>query len=110
MKKILTVLGARPQVIKSAAITRVIQSEFAGELTEVVLNTGQHYDANMNDVFFEELLLPTPKYNHSIQEGSQLPINQMIEGIDTEKTIIKLDFLKKALKKIKKVKSLKKYC
>lgn len=82
MKKILTVLGARPQVIKSAAITRVIQSEFAGELTEVVLNTGQHYDTNMNDVFFEELLLPTPKYNHSIQEGSQLPINQMIEGID----------------------------
>ena len=60
MKKILTVLGARPQVIKSAAITRVIQSEFVHQLQEIVLNTGQHYDANMNSVFFEELFLPVP--------------------------------------------------
>ena len=57
MKKILTVLGARPQVIKSAAITRVIRSEFVNQLKEIVLNTGQHYDANMNSVFFEELFV-----------------------------------------------------
>ncbi len=82
MKKVLTVLGARPQVIKSAAITRVIRSDFSLELEEVVLNTGQHYDANMNAVFFEELFLPPPKYNHAINFKKQFPINQMIEGVD----------------------------
>lgn len=82
MKKILTVLGARPQVIKSAAITRVIQSEFVHQLQEIVLNTGQHYDANMNSVFFEELFLPVPKYDESIDLEQPFPINQMISGIE----------------------------
>ena len=82
MKKILTVLGARPQVIKSAAITRVIRSEFANQLQEVVLNTGQHYDSNMNSVFFEELCLPVPKYNESIDLEQPFLINQMILGIE----------------------------
>jgi len=82
MKKILTVLGARPQVIKSAAITRVVQSEFPDQLEEIVLNTGQHYDVNMNDVFFKELYLPIPKYNQSINPELPLPINQMIKGIE----------------------------
>ncbi|MBK21210.1 MAG: UDP-N-acetylglucosamine 2-epimerase (non-hydrolyzing) [Flavobacteriales bacterium] len=82
MKKILTVLGARPQVIKSAAITRVIRSEFVNQLKEIVLNTGQHYDANMNSVFFEELFLPVPKYDESIDLKHPFPINQMISGIE----------------------------
>ena len=82
MKKILTVLGARPQVIKSAAITRIIQSDFSSELKEVVVNTGQHYDVNMNDIFFKELRIPIPKYNHSILEEGPLKINQMIDAIE----------------------------
>lgn len=82
MKKILTVLGARPQIIKSAAITRVIKEEFSNELTEVVLNTGQHYDANMSDDFFTELFIPIPKYSHSIDFSKANPINQMITGIE----------------------------
>ena len=82
MKKILTVLGARPQVIKSAAITRVILTEFSHQLEEVVVNTGQHYDSNMNDVFFEELFLPAPKYNQSIDIKKPFIINQMILGIE----------------------------
>jgi len=82
MKKILTVLGARPQIIKSAAITRVIRSEFAQEIQEVVLNTGQHYDSNMNAVFFEELFLPAPMYDKSIDLKKPLTINQMILDIE----------------------------
>ena len=82
MIKILTVLGARPQVIKSAAITRVVRSGFAHQLQEVVLNTGQHYDVNMNAVFFEELFLPVPKYDESIDFKHPFPINQMISGIE----------------------------
>ena len=82
MKKILTVLGARPQIIKSAAITRVIRSEFVQKMEEVVLNTGQHYDSNMNAVFFEELFLPLPKYDQSIDLQKPFPINQMILGIE----------------------------
>lgn len=82
MKKILTVLGARPQIIKSAAITRIVKSEFPDELEEVVFNTGQHYDANMSDDFFHELFIPVPKYSYSIDFSQPLPINQMIKGID----------------------------
>ncbi len=82
MKKILTVLGARPQIIKSAAITRVIRSDFDQEMEEVVLNTGQHYDSNMNAVFFEELFLPVPKYDQSIDIQKPFPVNQMISGIE----------------------------
>lgn len=82
MKKILTVLGARPQIIKSAAITRVVRDEFPNELVEVVLNTGQHYDANMSDDFFTELFIPVPKYSHSVDFAQPYPINQMIDGIE----------------------------
>lgn len=82
MKKILTVLGARPQIIKSAAITRVIKEDFTDLLEEVVLNTGQHYDANMSDDFFTELFIPVPKYSHSIDFRLPNPINQMINGIE----------------------------
>lgn len=83
MKKILTVLGARPQIIKSAAITRVIHSKFNSVLKEVVLNTGQHYDANMSDDFFKELFIPVPKYSGKIDFNKENPISQMIYGIDS---------------------------
>ena len=82
MRKILTVLGARPQIIKSAAITRIIQSEFNNSLTEIVLNTGQHYDANMSDDFFHELSIPLPKYTLSLSKNAVFSTSDMIEKID----------------------------
>lgn len=60
--KILTVVGARPQFIKAAAFSRAV----TGRHEEVIVHTGQHFDANMSDVFFEELKIPKPKYNLGI--------------------------------------------
>ena len=60
--KILTVLGARPQFIKAGPVSREIkrlQSE-GQNIEEIIVHTGQHYDWNMSDVFFEELQLPKP--------------------------------------------------
>ncbi len=65
--KILTVLGARPQFIKAAVVSR----KFSGrDVEEVIVHTGQHYDHNMSAVFFEELDIPEPKYNLGISGGS----------------------------------------
>jgi len=61
--KILTVLGARPQFIKAGPVSREIkrlQSEGVN-IEEIIVHTGQHYDRNMSDVFFEELQLPKPE-------------------------------------------------
>lgn len=70
MKKVLTIVGARPQFIKAAAVSRVIRDEFSDSLQESIVHTGQHFDANMSDVFFDELGIPTPKYNLNIGGGS----------------------------------------
>lgn len=66
MKKIVTVIGARPQIIKSAAISRVIKEQFSGRIEEVLIHTGQHYDDNLSAVFFKELGLELPAYNLGI--------------------------------------------
>lgn len=68
MKKILTVIGARPQFIKAAALTRILSTK--KNLTEILVHTGQHYDNNMSDIFFKELELPKPNYNLAIGSGS----------------------------------------
>nr|WP_279052423.1 UDP-N-acetylglucosamine 2-epimerase (non-hydrolyzing) [Acinetobacter tandoii] len=75
--KILTVLGARPQFIKAAAFSRVVQHY--PNIQEVIVHTGQHYDQNMSDVFFEEMDIPKPKYmlqtggkSHGAMTGQQL--------------------------------------
>jgi len=62
MLKILTLIGARPQFIKAAAISRVIKNSFSDKIEEVIVHSGQHYDANMSTVFFDELGLPKPNY------------------------------------------------
>ena len=83
MIKILTIIGARPQIIKAAAISRAISKEFSGKIKEFIVHTGQHYDDNMSNVFFEELGIPKPSYNLNI--GSGLHGEQtarMIEGIE----------------------------
>ena len=59
MKKICTVVGARPQFIKLAAVSPVLRRE----CREVLIHTGQHYDHNMSDVFFEEMEIPRLDYN-----------------------------------------------
>ncbi|MDD2717512.1 MAG: UDP-N-acetylglucosamine 2-epimerase (non-hydrolyzing) [Candidatus Wallbacteria bacterium] len=75
MKKILTVVGARPQFIKSFAISLPIMTEFADRFSEVLVHTGQHYDHELSGVFFEEMKLPEPKYNLEI--GSNSPGKQV---------------------------------
>ena len=70
MKKILTVIGARPQIIKAAAISRAIKKLFSNDLKEVIVHTGQHYDENMSAIFFEELGIPTPEFNLNVGSGS----------------------------------------
>ncbi|MBC9877525.1 UDP-N-acetylglucosamine 2-epimerase (non-hydrolyzing) [Bradyrhizobium sp. INPA01-394B] len=65
--KILTVVGARPQFIKAAAVSRAIRE--TDGLTEVMIHTGQHFDPNMSDLFFEELAIPKPKHHLDVNGG-----------------------------------------
>lgn len=79
--KIITVIGARPQFIKAAALSR----EFAKHehIEEIIVHTGQHFDANMSEVFFEEMEIPKPSYNleiNSLSHGAMT--GRMIEGIE----------------------------
>lgn len=79
--KILTVIGARPQFIKAASVSRAVAE--LGSMSEILLHTGQHYDPNMSDVFFAELGIPTPKYHLGIgsgQHGAQT--GRMLEAIE----------------------------
>lgn len=68
MKKIVTVLGARPQFIKASVVSDAIAK--TSTLNEVVVHTGQHFDPNMSDVFFAELGMPSPKHHLNIHGGS----------------------------------------
>jgi len=65
--KILTIVGARPQFIKAAAVSRAIRE--TDGLSEVMVHTGQHFDPNMSDVFFEELDIPKPRHHLDINGG-----------------------------------------
>lgn len=85
--KFLTILGARPQFIKAGAVSRTInQVNCEGDserIKEVIVHTGQHYDANMSDIFFEELHLPKPDYFLGIGGKSHGAMTgQMIEKIE----------------------------
>ncbi len=81
MKKIVTVIGARPQFVKAAVLSRIIAER--GELKEIIIHTGQHFDQNMSEVFFEEMEIPVPKYNLEIQEPTHGAMTgKMIEKIE----------------------------
>jgi len=79
--KLLTILGARPQFVKAAVLSRVLQNH--SEIEEVIVHTGQHYDANMSAVFFTEMEIPQPKYNLDINGLSHGAMTgQMLEKIE----------------------------
>ncbi len=76
--KVITVIGARPQFIKAATVSRKFK-EFHN-CNEIIIHTGQHYDKNINDIFFEELSIPAPKYNLNVGSASHgIQTAQIIE-------------------------------
>jgi UDP-GlcNAc3NAcA epimerase len=81
--KIVTIIGARPQIIKAAALSRAIKTHFKDQIHEVIVHTGQHYDDNMSQVFFDELGIPRPDYNLHVGSASHgIQTAKMIEGIE----------------------------
>ena len=81
MKKIITVVGARPQFVKAATLSRQFQLL---DVEELIIHTGQHYDANMSDVFFDEMEIPRPAYQLEINGLSHGAMTgRMLEGIET---------------------------
>ncbi len=81
MKKILTIIGARPQFIKATALSREISKH--SNLSEIVVHTGQHYDKNMSDIFFEDLEMSPPAY--------QLKLQGTLHGQMTAEMIIEIE-------------------
>lgn len=79
--KLLTIIGARPQFVKAAALSRAIKNH--SQLQEIIVHTGQHFDANMSDIFFEEMEIPKPHYN--------LNINGLSHGAMTGQMLEKLE-------------------
>ena len=79
--KLLTIVGARPQFVKAAALSRALAQH--DDIEELIVHTGQHFDANMSDVFFEEMNIPKPAFNldvHSLGHGAMT--GRMLEGIE----------------------------
>ena len=81
MIKIVTILGARPQFIKAGTISREISKH--DQIEEIIVHTGQHYDANMSDIFFDEMQIPKPNYFLDINGlGHGAMTGQMLEKIE----------------------------
>lgn len=90
--KIVTIIGARPQFIKAAAVSREIAKH--PDIREIIVHTGQHFDANMSDVFFEEMQIPKPHYLlevHSLSHGAMT--GRMLEKIEEVLIKEKPDFV-----------------
>ncbi len=79
--KIITIIGARPQFIKAAALSREIAK--TDTIEEVIIHTGQHFDANMSEIFFQQMEIPKPNYNLDINGlGHGAMTGQMLEKIE----------------------------
>jgi UDP-GlcNAc3NAcA epimerase len=82
--KVVTVVGARPQFIKAAAVSRAISERYSGDIREIIVHTGQHYDDSMSQVFFDELSIPRPEYNLQVAGGSHGAMTgRMLESLET---------------------------
>ncbi len=83
MLKIVTVVGARPQFIKAAAVSRAIRAHFSDRVKEVLVHTGQHFDENMSQVFFDELGMAAPDYHLTVSGGLHGAMTgRMMESIE----------------------------
>jgi len=81
--KTITIVGARPQFVKAAVLSRYIRNNPSCGITEILVHTGQHYDQNMSDVFFEEMGIPSPDINLHIGSGNHgQTTGLMLEGIE----------------------------
>lgn len=81
--KIVTVIGARPQFIKAAAVSRIFRDQYSGDIDEIIVHTGQHFDSNMSEVFFNELDIPQPKYNLEVCGGTHGTMTgRMLETVE----------------------------
>ncbi|MES9886966.1 MAG: UDP-N-acetylglucosamine 2-epimerase (non-hydrolyzing) [Candidatus Sedimenticola sp. 6PFRAG1] len=81
--KIVTIVGARPQFIKAAAVSRALSNVYSDSINEILVHTGQHFDENMSDIFFSELEIPEPKYNLGIGGGTHgQNTGRMLESIE----------------------------
>ncbi len=81
--KLINIVGARPQIIKASAISRAIRNYFSDQIEEIFLHTGQHYDKELSEVFFDELEIRKPDHNlgvGSARHGRQT--SMMITGIE----------------------------
>lgn len=79
--QIVTIVGARPQFIKAATVSRVVAER--NNISEIIVHTGQHFDENMSQVFFDELEIPRPDYNLEISGSSHGRMTgRMLEGIE----------------------------
>lgn len=80
--KVLTIIGARPQFVKAAVLSRVFASMSGVE--ELLVHTGQHFDDKMSQIFFDEMEIPTPHYNLEINSlGHGAMTGRMLEGIES---------------------------
>lgn len=68
--KMITIVGARPQFIKAATVSHVIQEKYSDSVSEHIVHTGQHYDENMSDIFFEEMKIPKPHTRLNLERRS----------------------------------------
>ena len=93
MINILTIIGARPQIIKAAALSRTIKSKFINQINEIIVHTGQHYDQNMSEVF-SELEIPKPDYNLNVgSAGHGEQTAKMINRIENILLELKPDYV-----------------
>ena len=72
--KIVTIIGARPQFIKAAVVSRAFAA--SKDVTEIIVHTGQHFDSNMSDIFFEEMCIPKPHYNLNLNSATHIVRNK----------------------------------
>lgn len=88
--KILTVVGARPQFVKAAALSPCLARQ--GDVEEIIVHTGQHFDRDMSDIFFEELAISEPRFNLGIGGGSHgQNTGRMLEALELVMTEVKPD-------------------